>query len=121
MATIGYTQERALESFRPRLVRLCARLSSSGEWAEELAQETMIEAWRNWHKLECAEVSFAWLARIAQFVVRRWQRKQARNFKREQFRDLLPAYKSVGAFPKEPDLDKLIDTSITEQALKELG
>ncbi len=43
------------------------------------------------------------------------------NFKREQFRELLPAYKSVGSFPKEPDLDKLIDTSITEQALKELG
>ncbi|WP_309713629.1 RNA polymerase sigma factor, partial [Armatimonas sp.] len=84
MATIGYTQERALESHRPRLVRLCARLASSGEWAEELAQETMIEAWRNWHKLERGEVSFAWLARIAQFVVRRWQRKQARHFKREQ-------------------------------------
>lgn len=43
------------------------------------------------------------------------------NFRRDQFRDLLPAYKSVGAFPKEPDLDRLIDTSITEQALKELG
>ncbi|HET7730695.1 MAG TPA: ABC transporter substrate-binding protein [Usitatibacter sp.] len=43
------------------------------------------------------------------------------NFRREQFRELLPAYKSVGAFPKEPDLDRLIDLSITEQALKELG
>jgi ABC-type nitrate/sulfonate/bicarbonate transport system substrate-binding protein len=43
------------------------------------------------------------------------------NFRREQFRELLPAYRSVGAFRKEPDLDRLLDTSITEQALKELG
>lgn len=42
-------------------------------------------------------------------------------FKREYFKELLPVYKSVGAFPKEPDLDRLIDTSYTEQALKELG
>ena len=42
-------------------------------------------------------------------------------FKREFFRELLPIYKAVGAFPREPDLDRLIDTSYTEQALKELG
>jgi RNA polymerase sigma factor (sigma-70 family) len=84
MQELSITQERALESYRPRLVRLCARLSGSGEWAEELAQETAIEAWRNWHKLERGEVSFAWLARIAQFVVRRWYRRQARSYQREQ-------------------------------------
>ena len=84
MRELGVTQERALESYRPRLVRLCARLSGSGEWAEELAQETMIEAWRNWHKLERGEVSFAWLARIAQFIVRRWYRRRDRLFRREQ-------------------------------------
>ena len=84
MRELEITQERALESYRPRLVRLCARLSGSGEWAEELAQETMIEAWRNWHKLERGEVSFAWLARIAQFIVRRWYRRRDRLFRREQ-------------------------------------
>lgn len=42
-------------------------------------------------------------------------------FKREYFRDLLPVYKAVGSFPREPDLGRLIDTSYTEQALKELG
>ena len=42
-------------------------------------------------------------------------------FGRDYFKELLPAYKSVSSFAKEPDLDKLIDTSITEQALKELG
>lgn len=84
MREFGITQERALESYRPRLVRLCARLTGSTEWAEELAQETMIEAWRNWHKLERGEVSFAWLARIAQFVVRRGWRRRDRQRRREQ-------------------------------------
>ena len=42
-------------------------------------------------------------------------------FDRAYFKELLPAYRSVGSFAKEPDLDTLIDTSITEQALKELG
>jgi DNA-directed RNA polymerase specialized sigma24 family protein len=31
---------------RDRLVRLCARLSGSMEAAEDLAQETLLEAWR---------------------------------------------------------------------------
>lgn len=42
-------------------------------------------------------------------------------FKREYFKELLPIYKSVGAFPKDPNIDALVDTSFTEQALKELG
>lgn len=84
MRTHGITLERALESYRPRVVRLCARLSGSSEGAEELAQETLIEAWRNRHKLERGEVSFAWLSRIAQFVVRRWFRQRDRAWRREQ-------------------------------------
>ena len=111
MQELGITQEKALESYRPRLVRLCARLSGSGEWAEELAQETLIEAWRNWHKLERGEVSFAWLARIAQFIVRRWQRKQARHFRREQSLtelDLeLLSYEELGGLEQEEVLHLL--------------
>nr|WP_309697084.1 RNA polymerase sigma factor [Armatimonas sp.] len=111
MQELGITQEKALESYRPRLVRLCARLSGSGEWAEELAQETLIEAWRNWHKLERGEVAFAWLARIAQFIVRRWQRKQARHFRREQSLtelDLeLLSYEELGGLEQEEVLHLL--------------
>lgn len=82
-------QERALERFRPQVVRLCARLAGSGEWAEELAQETLIEAWRNSHKLTTGELSFAWLAQIAQFVVRRWRRRQERTSWREHSLELV--------------------------------
>lgn len=35
----------------PRLVRLCAHLANDPQVAEDLAQETLVEAWRNWHKL----------------------------------------------------------------------
>jgi DNA-directed RNA polymerase specialized sigma24 family protein len=36
---------------RTRLVRLCARLTGSSGVAEDLAQETLLEAWRNQQKL----------------------------------------------------------------------
>ncbi len=42
-------------------------------------------------------------------------------FKREYFADLLPVYKTVGGFPRDPNLNVVVDTSYTERALKELG
>ena len=36
---------------RTRLVRLCAMISGDAAAAEDLAQETLLEAWRNAHKL----------------------------------------------------------------------
>lgn len=41
-------------------------------------------------------------------------------FDRQLIEDLLPAYKSVSDYQREPDLEALIDTSFVEQALKEL-
>jgi len=43
--------EETLRREWPRLVRLCARLSDDGQAAEDLAQETLVEAWRNLHKV----------------------------------------------------------------------
>ena len=40
-----------VESDRAWLVRYCARLSPQPESAEDIAQETLIVAWRNRHKL----------------------------------------------------------------------
>lgn len=43
-------------------------------------------------------------------------------FKLEYFKELLPVYMSVsGATSRLPNLDRLIDTTYTEQALRELG
>jgi RNA polymerase sigma-70 factor (ECF subfamily) len=64
--------EAILEGERPRLVRLCARLAGSAESAEDLAQETLIEAWRHLHKLHEPAGYAAWLSAIARNVCRRW-------------------------------------------------
>ena len=62
-----------------RLVRLCARLASNHEAAEDIAQETLVEAWRNRHKWTGSGSSFAWLSRIAVNVCWRWRRSRGRD------------------------------------------
>lgn len=62
------------------LIRLCARLTGNSEIAEDLAQETSLEAWRNLHKFDTQEATFhpdnwrKWLTVIAHNVCKRWAR-----------------------------------------------
>ena len=73
----------AVESVRPaeraRLVRLCARLSGDPEVAEDLTQETLIEAWRHGDRLRDPTGQAAWLAAIARNVCRRWLRRRGQE------------------------------------------
>src|SRR3954451_19025553 len=62
-----------------RLVRLCAFLSGDVGAAEDLAQETLLEAWRNRHKLHDPEGADRWLTAIARNVCRRWARERGRE------------------------------------------
>ena len=64
---------------RLRLVRLCAMLSGCPDAAEDLAQETLLEAWRNQHKLQDPHGVDRWLAAIARNVCRRWARRHGRD------------------------------------------
>jgi RNA polymerase sigma factor (sigma-70 family) len=61
------------------LTHLCARFSGSYSVAEDLAQETWIEAWRHRERItepgECAP----WLAKIAYYVCQRWKRRYWRE------------------------------------------
>ena len=59
---------------RARLVRLCAILSGDGDAAEDLAQETLLEAWRHRHKVTDAHGVDRWLMAIARNVCLRWGR-----------------------------------------------
>jgi len=59
---------------RAQLVQLCARLVGDREVAEDLAQEALLEAWRNGHKLRDPGARAWWLAGIARNVCRRWLR-----------------------------------------------
>jgi RNA polymerase sigma factor (sigma-70 family) len=64
---------------RRRLVALCATISGDRGAAEDLAQETLLEAWRNAHKVHDPEGLDRWLAAIARNVCRRWARRLARD------------------------------------------
>ena len=74
------TKARILdETDRQRLIRLCGRLSGSYDAAEDLAQETLLEAWRHLEKLEDPDGYWQWLTALARNVCLRWGRKQGRE------------------------------------------
>lgn len=60
-----------------RLVGLCARLTGDIDAAEDLAQETLLEAWRSGHRLRDEARQVQWLSGIAHNVCRRWMRARA--------------------------------------------
>ncbi len=69
------TLEAMFMQERPRLIRLCMRLTGSVDAAEDLAQETLLEAWRNLHKLSDYNDPTSrakWLSAIARNVCMRW-------------------------------------------------
>src|SRR5919202_6723625 len=71
--------ETELERDRARVVRLCASLTGDWDAAEDLAQETLLVAWRNLHKLYAPELRFKWLSGIARNVCRAWMQRQRRG------------------------------------------
>lgn len=86
-ASFGESFAAALVGERPRVARLCARLSGNAWVAEDLAQETLFEAWRSREKLRVVAEMGPWLTAIARHVCLRWQRAQGRE-QREQRRDI---------------------------------
>ena len=71
--------ETAYQADQAWLMHLCARFAGSYSVAEDLAQETWIEAWRHRERItepgECAP----WLAKIAYYVCQRWKRRYWRE------------------------------------------
>lgn len=70
---------RALAAERPRLARLCRQLTQNADAAEDLTQETLLEAWRLRDRLRDPTGLSAWLAAIARNVCLRWLRAQGRE------------------------------------------
>ncbi len=62
-----------------RLVRLCATITNNRDVAEDLAQETMLEALRHKHELRDSEKQAQWLSGIARNICLRWLRKRGRE------------------------------------------
>ena len=72
-------EPNSLETERVRLVRLCGAITGDSAAAEDLAQETLLEAWRNRHKLRDERGSRPWLNAIARNVCLRWARRRGRD------------------------------------------
>lgn len=64
---------------RARLVRLCAAISGDRHAAEDLAQETLLEAWRIRSRLRAPAGFEPWLSAIARNICRRWARRLGRE------------------------------------------
>lgn len=71
--------QQLLAAERPRLLRLCAYLTGEPDAAEDLAQETLIEAWRHLDQLRDPQALPAWLSGIARNVSARRLRARGRE------------------------------------------
>ena len=67
--------ETILAGERERLVRLCARFAGSPEAAEDLAQETLIAAWKSRGQLISPDKLKPWTAAIARNICLNWSRQ----------------------------------------------
>lgn len=74
-----------LPTERERIVRLCTTLTGDRDIAEDLAQETMLEAWRHIHTLRDHEKRIQWLNGIARNVYLRWARKHGQDLAQREF------------------------------------
>ena len=80
VSTISAEQlESSWTSERGAIVALCVRMIGNADIAEDLAQETLLEAWRHRENLRAPERVSQWLFGIARHVCLRWVRQQQRH------------------------------------------
>lgn len=70
--------EAVLAAEQPRLRGLCRKLTNDPEATDDLVQETLVEAWRNHHRLRDPAAISHWLSGIARNVCLRWMRSRYR-------------------------------------------
>ncbi len=90
-----------------RLVRLCTHLTGDRHIAEDLAQETLLEAWRNADKLRAPDKRPQWLAGIVRRLWLSWARTQYRG---------LPHLVQVAETETADDLDLELELERNELA-----
>jgi len=71
--------ETALAGEWPRLVRLCAWLTGSNQAAEDLAQDTLIAAWKSRAQLISPDKLKPWTSAIARNICLNWARGHSRE------------------------------------------
>src|SRR5262249_38772434 len=71
--------EAMLAAERTRLVQRCAQLVGDWDVAEDLAQETLLQAWRVRRSLRDAAGMSSWLVAIARYVCLRYRRQRRKS------------------------------------------
>lgn len=107
------------ETERRRLVRLCLHFTGNVDAAEDLAQETLIEAWRHVSNLRNPAAHRAWLSSIASNVCRRWVRQHARDSAHTMQVRLVDDADQVGLVEIVAD-DYDLEVELEQQELAEL-
>lgn len=108
-----------LEAERPRLVRLCSSWLGDPVAAEDVVQETLIEAWRKIETLRDPQAFRGWLSGIARNMSLRRLRQRGRDSSHIQTSpesiDILSTIPS--SFDFEVELDRADLAHLLEQAL----
>jgi len=109
---------------RAHLIRLCTRMTGKSDVAEDLAQETLLEAWKHLHTLRDPQRFSSWLAGIARNLCLRWKRAQAHERTRidelqraGQFLADDRAATLVGEFDLEIELERRELVELLDRAL----
>ena len=76
---VGMADDFLSQEERARLVGLCGKLTGNWDVAEDLAQETLLLAWRGIEGLREPEKRAQWMAGIARNVSLRWLRQHGRD------------------------------------------
>ena len=100
---------------RARIERLCAVLTGDPTVAGDLAQETLLQAWRIRHRLVDPAGSRPWLDAVARNVCRRWQVDRARRLAHEHPTDADPppqGYDPITTFLERHELVDLLDRAL---------
>jgi RNA polymerase sigma factor (sigma-70 family) len=100
--------ETILVDERARLVRLCAWFSGTPEAAEDLAQETLIAAWKNRKQLTSLNKLKPWTSAIARNVCLNWSRGHYREQSRIAY-SINSDEEPFNDFPEETDLELELD------------
>ena len=108
--------EVELAADRPRLVALCTSLTGNRAAAEDLTQETLVEAWRHRDRIYDAEGLSSWTSAIARNVYRRWARELGRQQVVSATSSSFPDRRLTDADPVDPECELEVELERCELA-----
>src|SRR5690242_13555272 len=87
MANLSISYGPGLDEITPeeraRLLRYCARVTGDVHSAEDLVQQTLLEAWQHAPRLYTPDLRGPWLLGVARNICLRWLRSHGRETARQ--------------------------------------